>query len=84
MKTETLAMVLKDQIMELVPSLSEKDIRDLIEITGKKGAKRKLDAVLSDYKLAGRLNVPDVDKLRAFLNEIRPLADIITAVLLAV
>lgn len=59
MRPITLNQVLKDEIRELLPSLSSRDVNNLVLLATRD--ERKFQAILTDYKLSGKLNKAEID-----------------------
>jgi hypothetical protein len=70
--TEKIKSAIIDGIMAVAPNLTDADVEDLVEL-GKRADLRKLKSVMLDYKLANKLNDPELSGLVKFANELKPL-----------
>ena len=61
-------------IHAIAPDLSSRDIVDLLNMSPS-----RLEKVLNDYKLSKVLNKPKAVMIIKFLNDIKPLVDLVTA-----
>lgn len=63
------------EIRLLAPKLTESDVEALLGLES-----ADLRTILDDYKLAGKLNDSDIDRIYAFLKDLKPLADFIVGI----
>lgn len=63
------------EIRLLAPKLTETDVEALLGLES-----ADLRTVLDDYKLADKLNDSDIDRIYAFLKDLKPLADFIVGI----
>lgn len=61
----------------LAPNLKQKDLNDLIRIAEGADAEKKLTEILTDYKLAGKLNEPEINEWWKLFDAVKPLMKVI-------
>lgn len=83
MQPKTYRLGLIDEIKSIATGqgLNKKDIDDLVKIAedDATGAAR-LNKILTDHKLGGKLNAPQIDGLIKFFEELSPLFKLLSAI----
>ncbi len=70
----TIRSLVVDQIREVAPSLTKRDVEDLIKLAEQVPFSPRLAEILNDYKLAGKLNEASLDGIFKILDMFQPFA----------
>lgn len=71
---------MKEEIQRLAPNLRKKDLNDLVKLAAAPDGEAKLRKILTDYKVAKKLNEPEINEWWKFLESIKPLMKVIEVV----